>query len=71
MQQLIDCMQQLAECLEQLTECLEQLVGGGGLLRSIIHVSHPIEPYLVPRTCFTDGLEMSDGVRLDNLSYKV
>jgi hypothetical protein len=47
-----------------------QLVGvGGGLSRSVIHVSRLIEPYLVPRTCFTNGLEMFDGLRLDNLYH--
>jgi hypothetical protein len=41
----------------------------GRLSRSIIHASHLIEPYLVPQTYFTDGLEMSDGLRLDNLYH--
>jgi hypothetical protein len=44
--------------------------GGRRLPRIIIHVSRLIEPNLVPQTCFTDGLDMSDRPRLDNLSYK-
>jgi hypothetical protein len=30
--------------------------------------SHLIEPNLVPQTCLTDGADMSDSLRLDNLS---
>jgi hypothetical protein len=40
----------------------------GRLLRSIIHVSRLIEPNLVPQTCFIDGSDISNGLRLDNLS---
>jgi hypothetical protein len=69
LERLAECLEQLAECLEQLTECLELLaVGEVRLPRSIIRVSHLIELNLLPRTCFTDGLDMSDGLRLDNLS---
>jgi hypothetical protein len=30
--------------------------------------SHLIEPNLIPQTCLTDGSDMSNGLRLDNLS---
>jgi hypothetical protein len=35
---------------------------------SIIHVSCLIESNLIYRICFTDGLDMFDSLRLDNLS---
>jgi hypothetical protein len=31
-------------------------------------VARLIEPNLIPQTCSTDGSDMSDGLRLDNLS---
>jgi hypothetical protein len=67
---------QCAECLEQLAECMDTIGRvprifcrvRGGLPRSIIHISRLIEPNLVPWTCFTDRSEISDGLRLDNVS---
>jgi hypothetical protein len=45
----------------------------GSVSGTIVRVSETIaliQSNLVPRTCLTDQLDMSDGLRLDNLSWR-